>query len=104
MKVETKSSFKHAPKIRSKDEIHQILEKKVEDKKKADQAKISKAAEAKANISNARPGSRVDPDKSALGLNDPNSPATHEKLRSALKSGLIKFNPKERAALANILK
>lgn len=101
MKVQ--SSMKHLPSKRSKDEIHEMLKKRVADKKAGlPEAKISKTAKSLANGD--KKVSRVDPDKSAIGLNDPNSSATKEKLRVALKMGAVKFSPKERKVLANILK
>lgn len=39
-----------------------------------------------------------------VGLNDPNDPATHGKLKSVLSMGGFNFSDKERAALENILK
>ncbi len=39
-----------------------------------------------------------------VGLNNPNDPATHGKLKSVLSMGGFNFSDKERAALENILK
>ena len=41
--------------------------------------------------------------KSDIGLNDPNSQSTTEKLKDILKTGAFSFNQKEKAALAKIL-
>lgn len=38
-----------------------------------------------------------------VGLNDPNDPATHGKLKSALAMSSFNFSDKERAALEKIL-
>jgi hypothetical protein len=96
--MKVKSAMKSNPAKRSKSEIRAMLEKKVEQKNIEDQAKLSNKAKAMA-----KKGSRVDPDKSALGLNDPNSPATHEKLKSALKSGAVNFSPMQKKVLSKIL-
>lgn len=39
-----------------------------------------------------------------VGLNNPDSQLTHDKLKQVLKTGAFKFNDKERATLAKILK
>ncbi len=39
----------------------------------------------------------------AIGLNDPNNPETHEKLKSILKAGAFNFSEKEKKALSSIL-
>ncbi len=121
MNVKPQSSIKTEPKGRDKAEIHRMLKQKIKDKearaeaealakeKAAAQAQaavkidISQGAKAASENLGEEKVMRVDPALSAIGLNDPNNPATHEKLKSAINSGMINFSPKERKVLANIL-
>lgn len=85
----------------SKDEIRAKIQDKFGDVKKPakkivkDKVEISKSVGVK---------SQGEIGFGDLGVNDPNSEDTQEKLRGILKAGAFNFSDKERAALGEILK
>jgi hypothetical protein len=104
MKVDSSASKNITKKTSEKlshDDIKAKLKAKFGDKI---QKKEAKPVEDKVDLKGKKGLKEGEPEFGDIKSNDPNSVATHEKLKGILKSGAFQFSDKERSTLAKILK
>ena len=98
MKVKPSANTKNLQKSKamSKEELRDRIQAKFG--KDVMKKKPVKKIEEKVTIETKSPSEQI------VGDNDPSNQLTHDKLRSVLKSGAVKFSDRERRTLAKILK